>query len=80
MSFDDKRKQFENVFKTDLNNKVSADINKSVHTTNNRRIPRSYTLRPDVIEAIDEAASKGPYSSASNLVEQTMIEKLHLHI
>lgn len=85
MAFEDKHKTFKDVLSKDLENKgklTHAGSGRPL-TGKERRQSRSYTMLPSVIEAIDKAASQGSYSSASNFVEQTMIEKLkklNLHI
>lgn len=71
MSFENNRKALK------LAVEKSPITNHEQLVKNNRRQARSYTLRPDVINAINKAASQQNVSS-SHLVEQILINHFDL--
>lgn len=75
MTFEDKRQELKDaVAKMD---KHKLNVNSEAPQIGTRRQARSYTLRPDVVNAINIEADK-QHVSASHLVEQILTDYFEL--
>lgn len=73
MAFDDNRKELREAVQ-----KSETKFSKSEAPNNiERRLPRSYTLRPDVIDTVNQVADE-QHVSASHLVEEILVNHFKL--